>query len=619
MSPLSQERGGGYRASLIKRRRPRTPPPVAPPDSSAAPQPPARDLERELRRDKRMRIQVEREAIARVQAMTETWNDELSSTVPSLAAVVSRAVAAIVGEAPREDVVLAALGREVARVRGDHRPVLRVAQSDRREWIDALSERGRNGDTPFDVRRDDMLTPGKCILELGARRVDLTPETQVAAFDDFVRGGIADVDAPVPPALPSVALDPVEDNDAEETGRGVAIDRTLAVRARAARKNSASRDGSSTAPSERAGAQRAQPTGRRTVALEGGAKAVISRAPTIAVARGDQPDVERPETPVATKPAPQLEPQLGPKPEAKGAADPAPLSNASETSVRADADTLDGFDSLDLGANAARFEAEAPNEGDVSNEADGGKAPRSAVRHASETGAASDDAPGLADAPGRAPAEPGPPRNEAPNTKPSTVSRLRERVSRDVSGLRAMVSEAEAQVTSEAEDPEDHERSGSASSRWASVARPASRSAAIRRAIGTLGDDEVQPTDASPEPERNGAEPASRGTRSTAIRSILAEIARPGDAARGNEAETHEAERKIDALPALADDAPSTASAEPVPDGRAEPLVGTDPATESEPETVDDKASLGSSARERRRRTLNLPDWMTTLDQEQRP
>ena len=203
--------GGPYRASLVKRRRPRKreetrSSPAREGEAGQAPDPaPARDLQAEQRRVHRQRVNAEREAIRRVDAITRSWNEELASTVPSLGAVVSRAVAQIVGEAPREEVVVTALRRELGRVRGEHAPVLRVSTREDAPWIARLREEGRAGRTTFSVRGDEGLEPGKCVLELGARRVDLTPETQLAAFDDRLRSAAGAVPPRAAPAMPRVA------------------------------------------------------------------------------------------------------------------------------------------------------------------------------------------------------------------------------------------------------------------------------------------------------------------------------------------------------------------------------------------------------------------------------
>ena len=200
--------GSPYRAAVVKRR-----PAPAAPGSAARPAravratptgPSDADRTAEIAAEHARRIASEVTGVRRIEAMTRSWNDELSSTVPAVAAVVSRAVRSIVGEAPREDVVMNALRREVARVRGEHRPVLRVARGEADGWTDRLRERARDAEPAFDVRTDDALATGKCVLEIGARRVELTPEAQLAAFDDHLRNGVGAI-APRPaPDLPDV-------------------------------------------------------------------------------------------------------------------------------------------------------------------------------------------------------------------------------------------------------------------------------------------------------------------------------------------------------------------------------------------------------------------------------
>ena len=206
--------GSPYRAALVKRR------PVPVTTSSMAPNgrpepvpatqatPSAADRAAAIGAEHARRVAAETKAVRRIETMTTAWNDELSSTVPAIASIVSRAVRSIVGDAPREDVVMTALRREVARVRGEHRPVLRVARSSGDGWVGRLRERAGEADPTFEVRVDDALAEGKCVLEVGARRVELTPEAQLAAFEDHLRNGIGTI-APRPaPPLPDVGEAP---------------------------------------------------------------------------------------------------------------------------------------------------------------------------------------------------------------------------------------------------------------------------------------------------------------------------------------------------------------------------------------------------------------------------
>ena len=213
-----------YRAAVIKRR-------VEP--QQARPQiratggrvRPARrkvDPAEELRKETLARVAAEREAIARIDRMTLAWNDELASTVPSLGTVVSRAVASIVGEAPREDIVHSALKRELARVRTERAPVLRVSANEDAEengWVRRLREKGQSGATAFEVKPDEAVGAGRCVLELGARRVELSPETQLATFDDAVRAQSGKLKPRVAPPLPDVEIDQIPDllDTTEET------------------------------------------------------------------------------------------------------------------------------------------------------------------------------------------------------------------------------------------------------------------------------------------------------------------------------------------------------------------------------------------------------------------
>ena len=519
-----------YRASLIKRRRPRPAPPSAP--SVPASAPPQRNLEMELRREQRARIEAERRAIAQVEAITATWNDELSSTVPSLASVVSRAVAAIVGEAPCEDVVENALRREVARVRGDHRPVLRVAASDRREWIDALVARGEKGDTRFTVRRDEMLSPGKCILELGARRVDLSPETQLAAFDDHVRGGIGDIETPSAPPLPEVALDPLDEavkNDAEPAKAPGLV-----------RADATNGGATVTRPARTATGSGASVKITRGSVSDGSGKS--EEASGLASARNVTSREAR-----ATVKAP-MRPRSEPKARIERVAAPPVEKASAPTKPPAEPPAAaPSFDELDLGEGAARFDAPPP--------------PGEPAR---DHEAASHRAP------------------EGIEAMASAVSALRARVSRDVSAMRSLVEEADGSGKAQSRDTglegDASHAESPPSARWASV---------VDREGGSGN--------------ASGRDLAGDRTASAGIRGILAERAEP----------------------IVEADAP-----EPPRD----PLIRTPLQTGTPPRSVDEAPpnDAGSdngtaangidapreSARERRRRSLNLPPWMAALGEE---
>ena len=211
-----------YRASVIKRRTEPQPsrPEVRAIGGRVRPATARRKVDpaEELRKETLARVAAEREAIARIDRMTLAWNEELASTVPSLSTVVSRAVASIVGEAPREEVVHNALRRELARVRTERAPVLRVSARDDAEengWVRRLRSKGEGGSTTFEVKADEAIADGRCILELGARRVELSPETQLATFDDAVRAQAGKLKPrPVPP-LPDVEVDEVPDLSGE--------------------------------------------------------------------------------------------------------------------------------------------------------------------------------------------------------------------------------------------------------------------------------------------------------------------------------------------------------------------------------------------------------------------
>ena len=344
--------GGAYRASLVKRRR-------AKPERAARvtrastreATAPKRDLDAELRRETRARIEAERAAILKADAATRAWNEELASAVPALGSVVSRAVATIVGEAPREEVIVAALRRELARVRGEHRPLLRVPAGSDADWIERLETRGREGRTSFQVRRDEGLASDKCVLELGARRVDLTPETQLAAFDDRLRSGVGGVASRPAPPLPEIEPLPVEDEPATaEASRTASEKGSEPRRARAANGRnvkvtkggkrarvappSTSGDGEKAVP-QPDGTKTDQPVPKEAAKVEGAS----------APARTDV----GPAKVVPAEPEVQKRATLGPK----GTGDTQP----SQPSQR---EPLDDFDALDLGEGAARFEGATP-------------------------------------------------------------------------------------------------------------------------------------------------------------------------------------------------------------------------------------------------------------------
>ena len=536
-----------YRASLIKRRRPRSVAPSAP--SVPASAPPPRNLELELRREQRARIEAERRAIAQVEAITASWNDELSSTVPSLASVVSRAVAAIVGNAPREDVVENALRHEVARVRGDHQPVLRVSVSDRREWIDTLIARGEQGETSFTVRRDEALSPGKCILELGARRVDLSPETQLAAFDDHVRGGIGNIEAPPPPPLPATALDPLPEatDNASEPAKAPRLVRAADRDAGA----TVTRPGRASPGSGGANVtitRGSSPDGSgndRDASGKASARDVTVSRERMAV-RADAPRVaEKREKPKRARSEPKA--RSGPQARIERASVPdwqkAPVSSrtiADPTTAVTTAGTP-SFDELDLGEGAARFDAPSP-----------GEQP-------------------LADRDARSRLAP-----EGIEAMASAVGALRARVSRDVSAMRALVEDADGSgkaSRSEESGGDAPKPATRRSTRWASV----------MGRDGSVGE---------PPLDTEGDAKASAG-----IRGILAERARP--------------------MPEAGEpDAPSRASVETdgVPLSPDEPAAFDDAMPADD--VLDDIAPPRESARERRRRSLNLPPWMAALSEE---
>lgn len=519
--PAPMVSGGPYRASLIKRR-----PRPAPPAPAPAPVP-TRDLEMEERRARRARIAAEREAVARIEAMTSAWNAELSSTVPSLAAIVSRAVAAIVGEAPRDEVVLSALRREVGRVRGDHRPVLRVSATDRRDWVERLAERGEAEETPFTVRRDDGLAQGKCILELGARRVDLSPETQVAAFEDHMRGGVSEIDAPPAPTLPAMAaasresesdpLEPIAPEPDGETARSLRIDRGLATRARTVRSAATASSG--------------EETERSAHVKAGAARATTSRS--------------RPLAPAADAPSAASDMTSGGADNAITSLRTSRGEPVSPPSMDAPAIDPTDFDALDLGADAARFETVPEPVGK-----------RSGIAKIVEDELTPESEP------------------SGVSSAISRVSALRQRVSRDVSSLRAMVDDADREP--EADDASradgraaDHEAS---SSRWASV-------------IG--------------------------GSRAALPRPEAVDAQRPGDAARGD---------GIRAALTLDERAHGGMQSSDLAD-RAEPSSNADVGVNDVPAPNDGPAPIATApittasetARERRRRSLNLPPWMEKL------
>ena len=391
----------GYRASLVKRRRPRSDKPQEGGarsgvrieggriEAKPAQQPTARDLQAELRRETRARIEAERVAVRRIEATTAAWNEELASTVPSLGAVVSRAVASIVGEAPREDVVVTALRRELARVRGEHRPVLRVSAAEDASWIDRVAERGRTGRTPFELRRDETLTPGKCVLELGARRVDLSPETQLAAFDEKVRSGVGAAPPRAVPPLPAVA--PLPDEAASPPAGLASAPEPVASRAeKAAASPVPERAEAPSAMSEIRGADKvenaetdrqsssesapAKPAARGTSPR---ARVSVSRPTRKAAAPGDASKSVRedpPEQVRAASPQPTASEARSAKARKRAEEGPETSGRTPVESPRRDKPAarqgkrgasdesvpLDDFDALDLGEDAARFRGIVP-------------------------------------------------------------------------------------------------------------------------------------------------------------------------------------------------------------------------------------------------------------------
>ena len=374
--PSNSQPGAPYRAALVKRRPAPEPggsdAPRAAKRPAAPPVPSADERAAEIRAEHARRIKSEIGAVRRIEAMTRAWNDELASTVPAVAAVVSRAVREIVGTAPREDVVATAVRREVSRVRGEHRPVLRVARADGEAWLKRLRERagtdanGAERDEPlFAVRADDALAPGKCVLEIGARRIDLTPEAQLAAFDDALRNGVGALPPRPAPALPEV----------EEAGEPIVLPDAApaAPRAPAARAPSKPRKVQRRSVATAAPASTNDATDERPGPDERDAEARATRAETVPNApasaeatddraerrrgRAEQGKRERAAEPAAPPSAIKAPERSEVTRAALAALERVPSGPvASPTSAPTAPGPVD-FDDLDLGDGAARYDA----------------------------------------------------------------------------------------------------------------------------------------------------------------------------------------------------------------------------------------------------------------------
>ena len=339
MSETQTAEAAPYRASVIKRKRS----PAAAPSQRThltveAPPPSGTTASADPARERAARVQAEREAIARIDRMTLAWNDELAASAPALGAIVSRTVRQLVGEAPREGAVMSAVERELSRFRGEHRPVLRVGArggQDRAAWVDRLRRLGGDGRTAFDVVVDESVGENSCVLELGSRRVELSPETQLTALDTVLRRTVGSMAPVARPELPDVDVGEVLVEDAGEP------------------------DVSATMPDRRSERVAARPRVRVRARSAGDATPSVDAPPSVDV----PPSVDAgpaPSEPEASLPEERSVTDESPEAHVDVEATDVPRTPSTEPSHPAPsvpARTLDGFDDLDLGADAARFEA----------------------------------------------------------------------------------------------------------------------------------------------------------------------------------------------------------------------------------------------------------------------